>query len=77
MSAAILCPMCGSAYDPDNQAVCQGCPLQRSCSLVRCPQCGFETPDLRHSTAVSLAQRLLKHFSKTPVQIPTVEHPNR
>jgi len=66
MNAMITCPMCGLAYDPANQIVCQGCPLQRNCGLVRCPNCGFETPDLRRSAAVSLAKRLLKQLQRNP-----------
>jgi len=77
MNATITCPLCGLVYDPKDQAVCQGCPLQRTCSLVRCPQCGFETPDLRQSTTVALAQRLFKRFQKKPRQTQIAENPNQ
>ncbi|HWQ84387.1 MAG TPA: hypothetical protein VN363_07465 [Anaerolineales bacterium] len=66
MSSRITCPMCGFEYDPASQVVCQGCPLQRGCGLVRCPNCGFETPDLQHSKLAGWAARLFKE----PILIP-------
>ncbi|MDI6694679.1 MAG: hypothetical protein QME21_06510 [Anaerolineales bacterium] len=55
----IVCSMCGFRFNPDQQEVCQSCPLQRGCQLVRCPQCGFEMTDPERSTLARLAKRWL------------------
>lgn len=38
------CPLCGIEYSETEAASCRGCPLARSCALVRCPNCGYEVP---------------------------------
>jgi len=39
------CTLCGFVFDAQKGApACAGCPLVRNCRLVRCPNCGFETP---------------------------------
>jgi len=39
------CVFCGYEYSED-QAVCscKGCPVSKGCSLMKCPNCGYETP---------------------------------
>ncbi len=39
------CSLCGLNYDEQTaQASCQSCPVTKGCRLVRCPNCGYETP---------------------------------
>lgn len=39
------CQLCGLEFNEnDGQAACKGCPISRSCSLVKCPNCGYEIP---------------------------------
>ncbi|MBI4294784.1 MAG: hypothetical protein HY669_01290 [Chloroflexi bacterium] len=38
------CPLCGLEYSETEAVACRGCPLARSCALVRCPNCGYEVP---------------------------------
>ena len=39
------CALCGYAFSAEqSEGACQGCPLHRKCRLVRCPNCGYETP---------------------------------
>ena len=39
------CALCGCEFDEDTAApACGHCPMSRSCTLVRCPKCGYESP---------------------------------
>jgi len=57
MSRQMICPMCGSQFDPDAQVSCKACPLQRNCQLVCCPMCGYETVNPARSLLARLAAR--------------------
>lgn len=37
------CPLCGFEFN-ETSNTCKGCPLAKSCGLVRCPNCGYEMP---------------------------------
>jgi Fe2+ transport system protein FeoA len=52
----IKCSMCGHSYDPDQHLACQSCPMHSGCSLVCCPNCGYQTVDPRKSKLVRLAR---------------------
>jgi len=50
------CSLCGLEFKEEEGAShCRGCPLARSCLLVRCPGCGYEVP---------LEPKFLKSFKK-------------
>ncbi len=36
------CPLCGYEFD-ENEAVCKGCPVNRDCNTICCPNCGYQT----------------------------------
>ncbi len=39
------CAFCGHAFEPAAQhAVCRRCSLFGRCKMIKCPQCGYETP---------------------------------
>ncbi len=39
------CQLCGLEFrEEEGQAACMGCPVSRSCSLIKCPNCGYEVP---------------------------------
>jgi DNA-directed RNA polymerase subunit RPC12/RpoP len=41
----VRCDLCGYRYRLDRaERGCDGCPLSGSCELVKCPNCGYETP---------------------------------
>ncbi len=42
----IRCPLCGQTYPEAAGRSCRtsGCPLTRTCQLLRCPSCGYEVP---------------------------------
>jgi len=39
------CRLCGLEFnESDGEAACKGCPVGRSCSMLKCPNCGYEVP---------------------------------
>lgn len=39
------CTVCGFEFNEKNaQESCKSCPMMKGCKLIRCPNCGFETP---------------------------------
>ena len=50
------CPLCSNHFNMDSNCH-DGCPLSNGCSLVRCPNCGYEFPDPNRSRLASLLQR--------------------
>jgi rubredoxin len=39
------CAFCGYMFDEKrSDASCGGCPMAKGCKLVKCPNCGYETP---------------------------------
>lgn len=39
------CALCGYVFDETkSESLCRGCPIAKGCKLVRCPNCGYETP---------------------------------
>ncbi len=53
---ATSCPLCSATFDMVSNCH-DGCPMSNGCSLVRCPQCGFEFPDPARSRLASLLNR--------------------
>ncbi|PIQ87943.1 MAG: hypothetical protein COV73_01480 [Candidatus Omnitrophica bacterium CG11_big_fil_rev_8_21_14_0_20_43_6] len=39
------CTLCGYKFS-ENEAekACKNCPVKKGCKLLKCPNCGFETP---------------------------------
>ena len=41
----IKCPLCGHRFiEEEGRAACGGCPLAKSCGMVRCPNCNYDVP---------------------------------
>ena len=39
------CPMCSKEFDESqSERACAGCPMNKGCKLIRCPNCGYEIP---------------------------------
>ena len=37
------CPLCGLEFSKeDGNAACASCPLSKGCTMIRCPNCGYE-----------------------------------
>lgn len=54
----LTCPMCGHSFDPQAHPACPSCPINNSCTLACCPQCGYETVDPNRSTMVTLLRKM-------------------
>lgn len=54
---ALTCPMCGHSFDPLANLACPSCPINSSCTLTCCPQCGYETVNPDRSTVVNLLRK--------------------
>ncbi len=39
------CSLCGFEFNErQSEGRCKSCPMMRGCKLIKCPNCGFETP---------------------------------
>ncbi len=39
------CSLCGYQFREDEgRATCSGCPLNKPCHMVKCPNCGYDIP---------------------------------
>ncbi|MFZ2654558.1 MAG: hypothetical protein WAX69_06540 [Victivallales bacterium] len=39
------CSLCGNEFDENSAASsCEGCIMAKKCRMVKCPNCGYETP---------------------------------
>jgi len=57
------CAFCGLVFDKEaSQACCRGCPMSGGgCRMVRCPNCGYETPVAPEMKRIkSLVRRLFR-----------------
>jgi ribosomal protein L37AE/L43A len=59
MTGIFSCPMCGYTFDKTAHTGCQSCPLNGGCSLICCPQCGYQMVDPGQSSLARLASGLL------------------
>lgn len=61
------CPLCGKTYDEKNTgSACKGCPMAKGCTLIRCPNCGYETPP--EPVWIGKLKTALKRLKKEPKQ---------
>ena len=61
------CPLCGFEFDPVTLDCREtGCPLAQvqGCSIICCPNCGYQMPDKRDSVLAGLIERLQAHFTR-------------
>jgi len=54
----IQCPMCGQQYASQEHQGCKSCPVNKNCTLVCCPACGYQTINARKSKLARLVQML-------------------
>ncbi|HDK17618.1 MAG TPA: hypothetical protein ENG95_00425 [Nitrospirae bacterium] len=39
------CSLCGLEFkERDGLSSCKGCPVSGSCSMIKCPNCGYDIP---------------------------------
>jgi len=58
----IICPLCGHNFKKDeSQESCNNCPLNKSsCGLIRCPNCGYEFPEIDDTGLMDRIKRIFK-----------------
>jgi Fe2+ transport system protein FeoA len=54
------CRLCGFAFDPGGLACHAGCPLGARCSLICCPNCGYQVVDESKSGLAKALTRVLR-----------------
>lgn len=53
------CGFCGSRFDETRaKSGCAGCPMSRTCSKLKCPNCGYEVQ--KEPALVKMLKRRLK-----------------
>lgn len=52
------CQLCGYEFDKESLACHVGCPLARGCSIICCPNCGYQVVDEERSGMVSAVRKL-------------------
>jgi uncharacterized Zn-finger protein len=55
-ATAFACPLCGARFT-HGVLVCQSCPMNAGCEIVKCPSCGYQFP--RRSKVLDWAKKLL------------------
>jgi RecJ-like exonuclease len=40
----MTCALCGNRFERE-EALCSGCPINKSCKIICCPNCGYQTVD--------------------------------
>ena len=55
----VRCALCGYRFQPSAETMsCAGCPINRRCRLISCPNCGYEFPG--ESRIVEFLRRLFR-----------------
>lgn len=63
----VQCPLCGARFNADEHKRCSQCPFGNRCSLICCPQCGYQMVDERKSTLAALVKRLQRPKPTRPI----------
>lgn len=56
----MICGLCGHSYSESAHSGCEGCPLNDSCLMSCCPNCGYSAPDPANSKLLAAARRVGK-----------------
>ena len=60
------CALCGYEYDA-SQLVCHpSCPLAERCSVICCPNCGYQVVDETQSATVKFVEKVWGRLVKRP-----------
>ena len=57
------CALCGYEYDETDMDCHTGCPMGDGCSIICCPNCGFQVVDESKSKSVALVRRVQETIS--------------
>jgi ferrous iron transport protein A len=67
------CPLCGFRFDRSDERCHVNCPLAANCSIICCPQCGYQTVDESRSFVGRMGRwmgRRRRHRHGAPGAIP-------
>lgn len=66
----MICPLCGFQFDETSLSCQAVCPLAavQGCSLVCCPNCGYQMVDERKSGLAQLLRRIWKTAKESTQQ---------
>lgn len=53
-----ICGLCGHCYSESAHTGCESCPLNDSCLMTCCPNCGYSAPDPANSKLLAAARRI-------------------
>ncbi len=68
---SVRCELCGHRFDPTTLACHSECPLGAHCSLICCPNCGYQVVDEGRTWVGRLLARLLRgRLEPAPVARP-------
>lgn len=63
------CALCGYEYDA-SQLVCHpSCPLAEKCSIICCPNCGYQVVDETQSATIKLMEKVWTRLVKRPSSV--------
>ena len=62
MAQMHTCALCGWEFDTENMACHTACPLSTGCSIICCPNCGYQIPDQNQSVLASALKRQWERF---------------
>ncbi len=63
-----LCPVCNYSFQPENTELCPACPLNRGCTGVCCPNCGYTSVDIQRSRLARWLGSLLPSQEGSPLE---------
>lgn len=59
MALTVTCTLCGFVFAPQDNA-CGGCAMHSGCGLVKCPNCGTESPMTEERGLAGVLRRWLE-----------------
>jgi Fe2+ transport system protein FeoA len=57
------CPLCGYEFDTASMMCHTSCPLSRGCSIICCPNCGYQMPDENRLRGAGALKRLWERYT--------------
>jgi Fe2+ transport system protein FeoA len=69
----IICPLCGTAFELNDESNCAACPLHNACVMICCPTCGYTMASPERSSLARGVMRLartLRHLLPSNVAAP-------
>ena len=59
-----VCGLCGYRYSESAHTGCESCPMNDSCLMTCCPNCGYSAPDPRNSKLLAAGRSFARMFRR-------------